>query len=171
MKLYEINEEIRRLLWLLEPDPETGEIPMNADELEERIHALSMERDDILQYLAKVVLNLRAEETALKNEETRLRDRRQGLERREERIMAVLDRECAGQNTDLGIAVFRYRASTRTDVTDAGKAVRWLKRHKYGDCIRVHDPEVDKNSVRTLIKSGIKIPGIVLTQDRICSLK
>ena len=33
MKLYEVDSEILRLLCLLEPDPETGEIPENEEQL------------------------------------------------------------------------------------------------------------------------------------------
>ena len=171
MKLYEINEEIRRLLWLLEPDPETGEVPMDEDELLKQLHSLQMERENVLTYLAKVVLNLRSEAEMVKAEEVRLKERRQAIERRQERVMAILDRECGGENTDFGIAVLRYRASTRTEITDVGKAVRWLKRHKYTDSIRMKDPEVDKNAVKALLQSGEKIPGVAIVQNRTCSLK
>ena len=116
MKLYEINEEIRRLLWLLEPDPETGEVPLNEDELLEQLNSLQIERANLLTYLAKVILNLRSEAEMVKAEEVRLKERRQAIERREELIMAVLDRECNGENADFGIAVLRYRASTRAKI-------------------------------------------------------
>ena len=33
MKLYEVNQQIEALMVQLEPDPETGEIPANEDEL------------------------------------------------------------------------------------------------------------------------------------------
>ena len=60
MKLYEVNQQIEALLYQLEPDPETGEIPANEDEIIAQINALAMRRDDILQYLAKLTLNCRA---------------------------------------------------------------------------------------------------------------
>ena len=72
MKLYEVNQEIQRLLLLIEPDPETGEIPDNCDEILEQLNALTLKRSDILEYLAKRVLNIRSDVTALKNEEKRI---------------------------------------------------------------------------------------------------
>jgi DNA-binding transcriptional MerR regulator len=96
MRLYEVNQEIQRLLLLIEPDPETGVIPDNCDEILEQLNALTMKRSDILEYLAKVVLDIRADISALKAEEKRLKERRTVLEHKEERLMQILDRECAG---------------------------------------------------------------------------
>ena len=171
MKLYEINIEIMRLADEIEFDPETGEILGNADELFEQINSLQMEKKSILEYLAKLVLNLRSEEAALKVEETRLKERRQRLEKKEERLMKVLDRECAGEKTDLGVATFTYRKTSHVDVADAVKAVRWLKRNKYTDCFRIKDPEVSKTEVKKLIGSGVKVPGCTVVEDYSCSLK
>lgn len=38
--------------------------------------------------------------------------------------MKVLDRECASEKTDLGVATFSYRKTSHVDVSDAVKAVR-----------------------------------------------
>ena len=73
MKLYEVNQQLEDLILQLEPDPETGEIPANEDEIIAQINALAMKREDILQYLAKLTLNCRAEIMALKMEEDRLK--------------------------------------------------------------------------------------------------
>ena len=171
MKLYEINEEIRELLMLLEPDPETGEVPANEDELAQRLHQLKMERTSVLEYLAKAVLNIRGSVTALKAEEERLNKRRNSLEQREERILRVLDRECNGETTDLGVATVRYRATVRTEVTDATKAIEWLNAHNHTDCIRIKAPEVDKSAVKALMKMGEMIPGVLMRHERSCSLR
>ena len=171
MKLYEVNQEIQRLLLLIEPDPETGEIPDNCDEILEQLNALTMKRSDILEYLAKMVLNIRSDVTALKNEEKRIKDRRTLLERKEDRLMQILDRECAGQKTDCGVATVNYRATTRVDVLDGVKAINWLKRHKHTDCYRTPEPEVSKTEVKKLLAAGEKIPGLALVQDKSCSLK
>lgn len=61
MKLYEINAEILRLTDAIEFDEETGEILGDADELFTQIQSLQMEKKSILEYLAKLVLNIRAE--------------------------------------------------------------------------------------------------------------
>lgn len=171
MHLYEINSEIALLLQQLEVDPETGEILASSDEIIQQLNALDMERSRILEYLAKVVIETRAEAAALKAEEKRLAERRRRFERREERLMQVLDRECNGVKTDLGVATLRYRQNTRVDVQDAARAINWLKRHKFKDCIRVKEPEVDKTAVRRLLADGSTIPGIALVTSQSCSLK
>lgn len=171
MHLYEINSEIALLLQQLEVDPETGEILATSDDIIQQLNALDMERSRILEYLAKVVIETRAEAAALKAEEERLAERRRRFERREERLMQVLDRECNGVKTDLGIATLRYRQNTRVDVQDAARAINWLKRHKFKDCIRVKEPEVDKTAVRRLLADGSTIPGIALVTSQSCSLK
>lgn len=170
MKLYEINTQIMTLLDQLEPDPETGEIPSNEEEIIAQINALTMKRDDILQYLAKLILNCRAESAALKAEEERLKARRNRLEAREERLIAILDREC-GETTDLGVATLSYRKTSRVEVIDEAKAVSWLKRHKFTDAFRVPAPTVYKTEVKKLLAAGQKVPGCKVVEDRSCSLK
>ena len=91
MKLYEINNSISELLSQLEPDPETGEVAGDIDSVVEQLNALEMQKSSVLEYLAKVVLDTRAGVTALKDEEKRLKERRQALERKDERLMAILD--------------------------------------------------------------------------------
>ncbi len=171
MKLYEINEAILRLTDQIEVDEETGEVLCDMDAVSTGIAALQMERRSILEYLAKLVLNLRSEIAGLKAEESRLHDRRSRLEKKADRILAVLDRECGGEKTDLGVATLNYRKTTRVDVTDAAKAVSWLKRHKLLDCFRIPAPEVAKAEVKKLLTAGTKVPGCALVEDRSYSLK
>ena len=171
LKLYEVNEAIQSLLMQLEPDPETGEICMDDDTILAELKGLQMERSRILEYLAKLTLNTRAEAAALKEEENRLRARRTSLERRDERLMGILDRECAGEKMDCGVATVCYRKTSHVDVTDSEKAVRWLKRNKHLDCFRIPAPEVAKAEVKKLLKAGEKVPGTTLVQDVSCSLK
>ena len=59
--------------------------------------------------LARLDLNARSDVAALKEEEQRLKERRQRAEARKDRLMAVLDRDCGGKKTDLGIATLIYR--------------------------------------------------------------
>ena len=171
MKLYEINLAIEELTDQIEVDPETGELLGDFESLYQQIEALQMEKSSILEYLAKIVLNNRAEAAAIKTEEDRLRQRRAALEKKEERLMKILDRECAGQTTNCGVATVRYRNTTRLTVTDAEKAIRWLKRHKHTECYRIPEPEVSKTEVKKLINSGVPVPGCEITPNLSCSLK
>ena len=170
MKLYEVNAAIQELLLMLEPDPETGEVAATDDIIEQLGH-LEMERSAILEYLAKVVLDTRAGVDALKNEERRLKERRQALERKDERLMQILDRECAGQKTDCGVATICYRKTTRVEVSDDQTAITWLKENGYDSCYKQPAPEVSKSEVKKLLQAGTDVPGIVLIQDLSCSLR
>ena len=161
MKLYEINESILALFDQI-TDPETGEIASNEDELLEQIEGLQMERRSVLEYLAKLVLNNRAEAEALKTEEERLKKRREPLTHKEERLMKILRRECP-ETTKLGVATLSYRKTT--------PAVEWLKAQKLDCCYKQPEPTVYKDEVKRLIKSGKKIPGCSLVEDQSCSLK
>jgi len=171
MKLYEINAEILRLTDQIEFDEETGEILCDIDAIYDEIGALQMEKKSILEYLAKIVLNLRTEAAAVKSEEQRLKERRDRLTKKEERLMKILDRECAGEKTDLGVATISYRKTSHVDVSDAAKAIRWLKRNKHLDCFRVPAPEVAKTEVKKLINAGTKVPGCAVVEDYSCSLR
>ena len=171
MKLYEVNLAIQQVIDQIDFDPETGEILCDSEALFAQLNALEMERKSILSYLAKVVLNLRSDAAALKTEEDRLKDRRKKLEAKEERLLSILDRECAGEKTDCGVATFSYRASTKVDISDSGKTVSWLKENGHEDCYRTPDPEVNKNNIKRLLKAGIAIPGASLIEGQTYSLK
>lgn len=171
MKLYEVNLAIQQVIDQIDFDPETGEILCDSEALFAQLNALEMERKSILSYLAKVVLNLRSDAAALKTEEDRLKDRRKKLEAKEERLLSILDRECAGEKTDCGVATFSYRSSTKVDISDSGKTVSWLKENGHEDCYRTPDPEVNKNNIKRLLKAGIAIPGASLIEGQTYSLK
>ena len=171
MKLYEINEEILRLTDQITVDEDTGEVLCDMDAICGQIDALQIERRSILEYLAKLVLNLRAETAALKVEESRLHERRSRLEKKIDRLLQILDRECAGEKTDLGVATLQYRTTSHVEVLDAARAVNWLKRKKLTGCFRVPAPEVAKAEVKKLLSAGTKVPGCALVEDRSYSLK
>lgn len=64
-----------------------------------------------------------------------------------------------------------YRKNTRVNVSDAERAVRWLRENDHSECCRIPAPEVAKDAVRKLINSGIEVPGCSLVEERSCSLK
>lgn len=173
MKLYEVNRRIADLCEQLELgcDPETGEIIDNTETVYSELMSLEEQRYDLLGWLAKLVLNTRSDEAALKSEEKRLKDRRLAMERKEECLMRILDRECGGEKTNLGVATVSYRKTSRVEVEDSEAAVAWLSENKHPDCFRVIAPEVAKAEVKKLINAGTTVPGCRLVQDVSCSLK
>lgn len=169
MKLYEVNQLIANIFEQL-VNPETGEV-IPDEALLAQLDSLQMERSRILEYLAKLVLNTKADAAALKEEEQRLKERRATLERKVDRLMGILDRECAGEKTDCGVATVCYRRTTKVDVADSQTAITWLKANGYDSCYKQPDPEVSKTEVKKLLQGGMEIPGITLTQDLSCSLR
>lgn len=169
MKLYEVNQMIEGIFEQL-VDPETGEIVEN-EALLAQLDSLQMERSRILEYLAKLVLNTRSQMAALKEEEKRLKERRASLERKDTRLMEILDRECAGEKTDCGVATVCYRKTTKVEVGDDATAVSWLMDHGHTQCYRVPAPEISKTEVKKLLAAGTEVPGVVLVQDYSCSLR
>ena len=171
VKLYEVNQQIEDLLARLEPDPETGEIPPNEEELIVQINALALKREDILTYLAKVAINTKAIVQGLKAEEKRLKDRRQRMEQKQDRLIAILDRECGGEKTELGIATLYYRKTSHVEITDEDAAFKWLQKNGHDDCYRIPKPEISKLYVGKLLDAGDKIPGAERVTGISCYLK
>lgn len=171
MNLYELNFEIERLVEELEPDAETGEILGDVETVCAQINALADEKTNILTGIAKAVLNARATAAMLKEEEQRLRAKRARIEEKEAVLMGVLNRECEGRKTDLGVAEVRYRATKRLEVKDEVEAVDWLYTNKHMDCYKVLDPVIDKKAVRALIETGAVVPGCEIVEGVSCSLK
>ena len=169
MKLWEINFEIEKILDGMEVDPETGEI-MSEEEALDRLSHLGLEKKEVLESMAKEVLNCRAEWTMLKAEESRLKERRDALKDKESRLISILDREC-GEKTNLGVATLSYRKTASTQIEDNKSACDWLTSNGYVECVKVSDPEVRKDEVKKLLKKGIEVPGASIVEGRSVSLK
>ena len=169
MKLYEVNQAIEDIFGLL-VDPETGEV-IPDESLMAQLESLQMERSHILEYLAKLVLNTRSQVSGLKEEGKRLKERRAMLERKDERLMSILDRECHGEKTDCGVATVCYRKTTKVDVSDDATAISWLMENGHPQCYKVPAPEISKTEVKKLLAAGTEVPGVALVQDYSCSLR
>jgi hypothetical protein len=180
MKLWEINVEIDRILnrveWDIDAgafvDPDTGEI-MTSEELDAELDRLDMDRDEILQYLAKKVLNIRGEIAALKPEIVRLQEMKKKREKKEERLLAIIDRECKGENKDLGVAAFSYRMSHPLEYDPAAvpDIIAWLEENNHDDCLKYAEPEIKKDEVKKLLKAGENVPYCSIADKRNGSLK
>ena len=170
MKLYEIHEAVRALEEQIVVDPETGEFLCDMDTIEAQLHNLQQEWGNVMEWVAKVVLNTLAEEAALKAEEDRLKKRREALGRKEDRLMKVLEREC-GQTTKLGVATLTFRKTTKLDVSDEAAAVEWLKAQNLTSCYKQPAPTVYKTEVRKLISAGKEVPGCKIVEDQSVTLR
>ena len=162
MRLYDINMQIMQLLDNLDFDPETGEISETTEETLDKIDQLQIEKSEILKYLAKVELNYRADSEALKAEEKRLHERRDRIGKKADRLISILDRECGGKKTDLGVATLSYRKTSSVSIDDLDAAYHYLRDSNYKNCYSIPEPEIKKNEVKKLLADGVKVPGIVI---------
>lgn len=171
MKLYELNTEIDKLVEQLDFDWETGEIGENYDDaLYQRIMQMSAEKHDILEYLAKKALNTKSDAEALDAEIKRLTERKRKAENRYKSLVNVLDRECAGEKTDLGVATVSYRTTTKVDFTEEGLCLAWLKDNGYTDAYKVEET-ISKTELKKIFKKVDEIPGAVQITSKSCSLR
>ena len=171
MKLYEVNKQLEDLLNKLEPDLKTGELPAKEEDIIRQIDTLAMKREDILQCLAKLALNARASVATLKAEEKRLKNRRIATEDWEDHLMAILEKECGGEKTDLGVATLFYRKTSHVEITDEETAFQWLRENGHDDCYRIPKPEISKTYVGKLIDAGTEVPGAERVNGVSCYLK
>ena len=107
----------------------------------------------------------------MKAEEVRLSNRRKRLEKKDARLMQVIDRECAGEKTDLDVATVTYRKSDPLEVTAAEAAIKWLTDNGHTECLNFKQPDIRKAETKALIKAGREIPGAVIVDKKTCSLK
>lgn len=171
MKLYEIDSAISEVLTLLEPDPQTGLMPENLEDLARKLDELGVQRQQKLEGVARYVLNVRSDISALKDEETRLATRRKVLENKEKSLLAYIDHACNGQKTELGIATVCYRKSEKVVISDEVAARGFLADNHYSQCLRYIPAEISKADLKALIKTGVEVPGASLQMGTSCSLR
>lgn len=178
--LYEINAEIERMQNRIEWEPDanayvdydTGEI-LSDEELDAMFAELKMDKHEILVWMAKCVLNDRSEAESIRAEEKRLAERRKRFEKRAERFERIIDRECAGENTDLGVATMKYTTSHPLEFKEEQEQaiIKWLEEKGYKECVKV-TKEIRKTETKNLInKKGIMVPGCTVADKKNPSLK
>jgi len=171
MTLYEIDSKVMEILSLLEPDPITGQMPDNWEEMARKLDELGLQRQQKLEGVARYVLNVRSDIASLKVEEERLSKRRKVLENKESSLVGYLDHACQGQKTNLDVATVSYRKSEKVVVSDEGAARKFFIDNHHMDCLRVFEPEIAKSEVKALIKSGVAVPGVSVQESLSCSFR
>ena len=169
MKLYEINNRLEELLTQMEPDPETGELPEDCEDIISEILSLQANKAEIHEWLAKEALNARGEMVKIKAEIDRLKKLYTRYANRDERIVNILDRDCP-EDEDYGFAKFQRRKSKKTEVTDYDKAFEWLSQHS-PDCLKCKPADIDKMKVRKIITDGEPVPGVEIVENITVSLR
>lgn len=152
MNLYEINEEII-MAFESAVDTETGEIV--DEEAFDNLNRLQMEFENKAENILLWIKNLRADYEALKAEKANFDERMKRAARTEERLTRYISSVLNGNrfSTPKVSATFRKSESVEFlgNISDLPK-----------ECIRVKDPEVDKNALKKMVKSGVEIKGAQL---------
>lgn len=109
LSLYEINEKI--LNFRYEIDEETGEI-LNIDELDE----LNMAFDEKIENLCLYAKSLRAEASAIKDEEKNLKERREAKEHKADNIEDYISRNLQGKKFETARVKVSWRKSESVEI-------------------------------------------------------
>lgn len=147
MRLYEIDAEIQALLDTVDPD--TGEL---TEEAAAQIAALSMDRQQKLEYIALDYKNLQAEADAIKQESKALAERHKAAQKRADSKKAYLSYLVQGDALDTPRVAISFRKSEPVKIDDESQIPK-----RY---IRTTISTVpDLIAIKEAIKSGQTVPG------------
>lgn len=147
MKLYEINQEIQRILEGA-VDEETGEVLVDFAALDALVEA----REAKVTSCGLHYLNRQAEMAAIKAEKDRLDKRYKSLAAQNERLLAYIERNLMGDEFNCPQFSVKYSKSTSVQVDE--KFLDWaLRSRKFKGLVRTkHEP--DKVAIAELLKAG-----------------
>jgi len=154
MKLYEINEQIEKVLENV--NTETGELDMKA------LDALEMKRDEKVLNIAKYIKSLKVEADAVKSVEKGLTDRRKALENKAERIKDYLSMNIKGETYKDAEIKISWRKSVQVSITDP---------ETIPESFRKITVSLDKISVKEALKEGLTVQGAELVEKQNIQIK
>lgn len=154
MKLFEIIKEIANCIKRVETEDyvnvETGEIIDT-----EALDALALERDVKIENIGKWILNLKAEEKALAEQEKRFKERKDAAKRKRESLEKYIAFILDGKGWKSTACEFKFRTSEAVVYTGDIKDVP-------SEYLRYKEPEIDKTKVKKALKAGETINGFAL---------
>ena len=156
MRLYEIPFALRNALDQIEVDEETGEIH-GTDNLD----AIEGEAAQKIENAGLYVRELNAEVAALKVEADRLTDRRRSLEKKAERIKALMLPAVESIGGKVKGSMLTVSIGTTKSVELDENALELLP----DDFVRVKR-EADKTALAAALKAGTDLPGAHLVEKR-----
>lgn len=148
MKLYEIDQQLASLI-----DPETGEL-LDYETFEH----LQIERTDKIEGMALWYKGIAAEAAAIKAEADSLIKRGKSLDSQAERLKAYISMILDGEKFSTPRCAVSFRKSASLEVTDPDALIAWAEKSGHMDCVRYKPPEISKQAVTELIKSGTEVP-------------
>lgn len=153
MNIYEIDKAIMDCI-----DEETGEV---LDE--EKLTALSMERDMKIENVCLWIKDLKAEADALKAEKDALAARQKAKEEKIESLKTWLQKTLAGQKFETARCQVGFRKSKKVVVDDI-----WSVPDEY---MKYSDPVPDKVAIKKAIADGMEIAGAHIEEAESMTVK
>ncbi len=163
-KLYEICEELDKLMDSFEIDETTGEILVNV----EAIEALNIAKREKIENIGKVMLNLKAEYGALKERKEAYETRMKSVQKQTEKLLAYLDYCLKGEEFKCIDFEIRYRTSKRVEITDNARFLEYASEHPELLSIKT---EANKSAIKEAINSGLIIDGAEVVEHTNISIK
>lgn len=162
-KLFELNSQLETLLAMLEVDPETGEINAeNPEVIYTQIEMLTNEREELIEYLVKKYKDVGFLSKSVDDQIADLKKQKERLARKQDSLLRVIDRECAGQKKDYGFGTVNYRRSVSTVIRDETACYGFLNKW-YPDCIKTETKtSIRKDELKKLMKGDVVVPGASL---------
>ena len=153
MKLYEINNEITRILDSI--DDETGEI---TDSQFEQLSTLSIQREDKIENTALYIKTLKAEAEMIATERKRLQDKEQAANNRVKSLSNYLEAMLNGEKYKSPLNTIYYGTSSAVRVIDERQIPR--------EYIIEQEPRIDRRGIQQAIKNGEQIAGVELEEKK-----
>ena len=162
MSLYQIIKELEETLNQFEVDEESGEVIMDFDKIE----ALNLAKEEKIQNIGYVVLNLKAEQTALQERKKELDKRIKSITGRLDRLNEYIKNCLNGEPFKCVDFEIKFSKSERVEI-----APDFFQNEANKQYWKYKEPDADKTEIKKALKQGVEIQGATLTQHINMSLK
>ena len=166
MNLYEITSALESCLII---DPETGEV---TEMDEDALNRLCAERGHKVESLACWIKDMDGDITKMKAEESRLKERRQLLERKRESVHAYLSNFLDGEKFSSARCAIGWRKSEQVAIVNEAAVVQWAYEQPDPEIYLITQPaKISKAALKATIKAGEDVPGAAVVSVNNMTLK
>jgi len=135
------------------------------------LNSLEMAFDEKLENLMKYVKNLLSEAISIKEEEKRLKDRREAKENKASRLKDYIKSILILANKkkiEYASGVVKVTSSTAVEVDDS--FIEWAKSNA-DDLLTYKEPTANKTAIKEAITNGIEVSGARIIENKNLSIK
>lgn len=167
MNLYQIESNIKQLLEMYENQE------IDSDSFNEALNNLQMMESDKIDSAISFVKSLKAETSAIKEEEKRLKERRQTKEKTIDNLMQYINDYMNRKNikkfeTARNVLSFR-KTPKKVIIEDMAEFYKWAE-YFHRDLLK-EKIEPNLTAIKSYIESGNEIPCVELRSGQILSIK